>query len=94
MSWMESLGKNLIKNVEVTIGDNKTIAEMVDGNLKVKKYYKNVIVIEKPVRIGVNTISQSINSNRNLDLRSTPQIPKKIISPWTQNQDLKNPERK
>ena len=84
MSWMESLGKNLIKNVEVTIGDNKTIAEMVDGNLKVEHYYKNEIIIEKPVRIGVNTISQSINSNRNLDLRSTPQIPKKIISPWTQ----------
>ena len=82
---MESLGKNLIKNVEATIGDNKTIAEMVDGNLKVKKYYKNVIVIEKPLRIGVNTISQSINSNRNLDLRTIPPpIPKNIVSPWTQ----------
>jgi len=43
---MENLSKNLIKNVEVTIGDNKTIAEMVDGNLKVENYYKNVIVIE------------------------------------------------
>jgi hypothetical protein len=46
MSWIDNLSKNLIKNVEVTIGDNKTIAEMVDGNLKVENYYKNVIVIE------------------------------------------------
>jgi hypothetical protein len=84
MSWMESLGKNLIKNVEVTIGDNKTIAEMVDGNLKVEHYYKNEIVIEKPVRIGVNTISQTTNSNRDRSLRSTPPIPKNIVSPWTQ----------
>lgn len=94
MSWIDNLSKNLIKNVEVTIGDNKTIAEMVDGNLKVEHYYKNEIIIAKPVRIGVNTISQTINSNRNLDLRTTPPIPKKIISPWTQNQDLKNPECK
>ena len=94
MSWMESLGKNLIKNCEVNIGDNKTIAEMVDGNLKVEHYYKNEIIIAKPVRIGVNTISQSINSNRNLDLRTPPPIPKNIVSPWTQNQDLKNPECK
>ena len=57
MSWMESLSKNLIKNVEVNIGDNKTIAEMVDGNLKVEHYYKNEIIIEKPVRIGVDTIN-------------------------------------
>ena len=82
MSWMESLGKNLIKNVEVTIGDNKTIAEMVDGNLKVKKYYKNVIVIEKPLRI--DTINQSINPHANRNLRSPPPIPKNIVSPWTQ----------
>jgi hypothetical protein len=91
---MDTLSKNLIKNVEVTIGDNKTIAEMVDGNLKVEHYYKNEIIIEKPVRIGVNTINQSINSNRNRDLRTTPQIPKNIVSPWTQTQDLKNPESK
>jgi len=94
MSWIDNLSKNLIKNVEVTIGDNKTIAEMVDGNLKVEHYYKNVIVIEKPVRIGVNTISQTTNSNANRNLRTTPQIPKNIVSPWTQNQDLKNPECK
>jgi hypothetical protein len=84
MSWIDNLSKNLIKNVEVTIGDNKTIAEMVDGNLKVENYYKNEIVIEKPVRIGVNTINQSINSNANRNLKTTQQIPKNIISPWTQ----------
>ena len=94
MSWMENLSQNLIKNVEVTIGDNKTIAEMVDGNLKVEHYYKNEIIIEKPVRIGVNTINQSINSNRNRDLRTPPIMPKNIVSPWTQNQDLKNSECK
>ena len=43
---MENLSQNLIKNVEVTIGDNKTIAEMVDGNLKVEHYYKHEIIIE------------------------------------------------
>ena len=94
MSWIDNLSKNLIKNVEVTIGDNKTIAEMVDGNLKVEHYYKNEIIIAKPVRIGVNTINQSINSHADRNLRSPPPIPKKIISPWTQNQDLKNPECK
>ena len=81
MSWMESLSKNLIKNVEVNIGDNKTIAEMVDGNLKVEHYYKNEIIIEKPVRIGVDTINTITTPNR--DLRSPPPIPKKILSPWT-----------
>jgi hypothetical protein len=63
-------------------------------NLKVEHYYKNEIVIEKPVRIGVNTISQTINSNANRNLRTPPQIPKNNVSPWTQNQDLKNPECK
>ena len=82
MSWMESLGKNLIKNCEVNIGDNKTIAEMVDGNLKVEHYYKNEIIIEKPVRIGVDTINTITTPNR--DLRSPPPIPKNIVSPWTQ----------
>ena len=94
MSWMESLGKNLIKNCEVNIGDNKTIAEMVDGNLKVEHYYKNEIIIEKPIRIGVNTISQTTNSNADRNLRSPPPILKNNVSPWTQNQDLKNPECK
>ena len=44
---------------------------MVDANLNVE-----------PVRIGVNTISQTTNSNRDRNLSSTPPIPKKIISPW------------
>ena len=70
MSWIDNLSKNLIKNVEVTIGDNKTIAEMVDGNLKVEHYYKNEIIIEKPIRIGVNTISRTTNSNANRNLRT------------------------
>ena len=94
MSWIDTLSKNLIKNVEVTIGDNKTIAEMVDGNLKVEHYYKNEIIIEKPVRICVNTINQTTNSNRNRDLRTQIIMPKNIVSPWTQNQDLKNLESK
>ena len=94
MSWIDNLSKNLIKNVEVTIGDNKTIAEMVDGNLKVEHYYKNEIIIEKPIRIGVNTISQTTNSHANRNLRSPQPILKNIVSPWTQNQDLKNPECK
>jgi len=94
MSWIDNLSKNLIKNVEVTIGDNKTIAEMVDGNLKVEHYYKNEIIIETPVRIGVNTISQTTNSNADRNLRTPPPILKNNVSPWTQNQDLKNPESK
>ena len=72
MSWQEHIGKNLIKNVEVTIGDNKTKVENTDGKLKVES-----------IRICVDTINASINSNRDRDLRSTPPIPKKIISPWT-----------
>ena len=81
MSWMESLSKNLIKNVEINIGDNKTIAEMVDGNLKVEHYYKNEIIIEKPVRIGVDVINTITTPNR--DLRSPPPIPKNNVSPWS-----------
>ena len=92
MSWIDNLSKNLIKNVEVTIGDNKTIAEMVDENLKVEHYYKNEIIIKKPVCVGVNTISQTINFNR--DMRTTSQIPKIYVSPWTQIQDFLNPECK
>jgi hypothetical protein len=44
---------------------------MVDANLKVE-----------PIRICVDTINQTTNSNINRDLRSSPPIPKKIISPW------------
>ena len=94
MSWKERLGINVINKVEVKIGDNKTIAEMVDGNLKVEHYYKNEIIIAKPVRIGVNTISQTTNSNADRNLRTPPPILKNYVSPWTQNQDLKNPECK
>ena len=65
MSWKERLGINVINNVEVKIGDNKTIAEMVDGNLKVEHYYKNEIIIEKPVHIGVDIITSP-----NRDLRT------------------------
>ncbi len=71
MSWQEHIGKNLIKNVEVTICDNKTKVDNIDGKLKVE-----------PIRICVDTINQTTNSNRDRDLRSTPPIPKKIISPW------------
>jgi hypothetical protein len=46
---------------------------MADANLKVE-----------PIRICVDTINQTTNSNRDRDLRSTPPIPKKIISPWMQ----------
>ena len=44
---------------------------MVDANLKLE-----------PIRICVDTINQTTNSNINRDLRSSPPIPKKIISPW------------
>ena len=81
MSWMESLSKNLIKNVEVNIGDNKTIAEMVDGNLKVEHYYKNETILEKPVRIGVDVINTITTPNK--DLRTTPPIPKNYVPPWS-----------
>jgi len=81
MSWMESLSKNLIKNVEVNIGDNKTIDEMVDGNLKVEHYYKNETIIEKPLRIGVDVINTITTPNK--DLRTTPPIPKNYVSPWS-----------
>ena len=46
---------------------------MVDANLKVE-----------PIRICVDTINQTTNSNINRDLRSSPPIPKKIISPCRQ----------
>jgi hypothetical protein len=56
MSWL--------KSVEIKIGDNKTIYEMVDGiskGVKVEYYYKNEIIIEKPLHNGVDTIT---NTNR------------------------------
>ena len=46
---------------------------MTDANLKVE-----------PIRICVDTVNQTTNSNRDRDLRSTLPIPKKIISHWMQ----------
>ena len=104
MSWQETIGKNLIKNVEVKIGDNTTKVENIDGKLKVDHYYKDILqktenknvedmigdnktmvdanLKVEPIRICVDTINQTTNSNRDRDLRSSPPIPKKIISPW------------
>jgi len=41
--WQETIGKKLIKNVEVTIDDNKTKVENIDGKLKIEHYYKNIL---------------------------------------------------
>ncbi len=38
---------------------------MVDGNLKVEHYYKNEIIIEKPVHNGVDTITSPNRDLRN-----------------------------
>ena len=43
MSWQETIGKNLIKNVEVTIDDNKTTVDVIDGKLKIEHYYKDIL---------------------------------------------------
>ena len=43
MSWRDTIGKNLIKNVTVTIGDNKTIVENIDSKMKIEHYYKDVL---------------------------------------------------
>ena len=43
MSWQDTLGKDLIKNVTVTIGDNKTIVENIDGKMKIEHYYKDIL---------------------------------------------------
>ena len=43
MSYQENIGKNLIKNVEVTIGDNKTKVDNIDGKLKIEHYYKDIL---------------------------------------------------
>ena len=53
MSWQEHIGKNLIKNVEVTIGDNKTKVDNIDGKLKVEPiricvYIQNDSEISEP----------------------------------------------
>ena len=62
MSWQESLGKNLIKNVEVKIGDNKTIG--VD-TINTERDYERNDIIEKPVHIGVDTINTERDYERN-----------------------------
>ena len=49
MSWLEHLGNNLIKRVEMSIGDDKTICEVVEDNntnkkmLHIDRYYNNVL---------------------------------------------------
>lgn len=43
MSWQETIGKNLIKNIEVSIGDNKTKVDNIDGKLKIEHYYKDIL---------------------------------------------------
>jgi hypothetical protein len=43
MSWQENIGKNLFKNVEVTIGDNTTKVDNIDGKLKIEHYYKDIL---------------------------------------------------
>jgi hypothetical protein len=47
MSWTESIAKQLIKKMEVTVGDNKTIVEMVDGNLKEVHYCIVIMKLSK-----------------------------------------------
>ena len=54
MSWQDTLGKHLIKNVEVTIGDNKTIVENIDGKMKIEHYYKDIL--QKPENESKNEI--------------------------------------
>ena len=43
MSWQDTIGKNLIKNVEVVIGDNTTKVENIDGKMKIEHYYKDIL---------------------------------------------------
>lgn len=43
MSWVDTIGKNLIEKVEVTIGDNKTIVQNIDDKMKIEHYYKDVL---------------------------------------------------
>ena len=43
MSWQDTLGKHLIKNVEVTINNNTTKVDNIDGKLKIEHYYKDTL---------------------------------------------------
>lgn len=72
MSWKESLGKNLIKNVEVTIGDNKTTSEMVDGKLKVGHYYKNEILRKEYTPINREELLYQIFNGKTNPLPKPP----------------------
>jgi hypothetical protein len=54
--------------MEVTVGDNKTIVEMVDGNVKEVHYYNNEIIkiiIKKPVCIKTNINIENITFTNN-----------------------------
>lgn len=43
MSWQETIGKNLFKSIEVSIGDNTTKVENIDGKLKIEHYHKDIL---------------------------------------------------
>jgi tetrahydromethanopterin S-methyltransferase subunit G len=49
MSWQETIGKNLFKNVEVSIGDNKTKVDNIEKRLDSidKRFDKMELQIEK-----------------------------------------------
>ena len=59
MSWQETIGKNLIKNVEVTIGDNKTKVDNIDGKLKIDHYYKDILQ-----KTEIKNVEVSIGDNK------------------------------
>ena len=71
MSWQESLGKNLIKNVEVKIGDNKTIG--VDTINTERDYERNdIISVSYKQKKGKTFIIREI-------IRNMKHIPKGIV---------------
>ena len=71
MSWQESLGKNLIKNVEVKIGDNKTIG--VDTINTERDYERNdIISVSYKQKKGKTFIIREI-------IRNMKHIPKKYV---------------
>ena len=71
MSWQESLGKNLIKNVEVKIGDNKTIG--VDTINTERDYERNdIISVSYKQKKGKTFIIREI-------IRNMKHIPKEFV---------------
>ena len=71
MSWQESLGKNLIKNVEVKIGDNKTIG--VDTiNTEIDYERNDIISVSYKQKKGKTFIIREI-------IRNMKHIPKGIV---------------